>query len=103
MTKTTEWIEHEDALHKTYTFKSFEEAMKFMQQAVPVISELNHHPEWTNIYNRIIVRLTTHDSGSVVTARDHQLAAALDALVAPGALDPSGPSGPSGASGPSGV
>ncbi|NBU72578.1 MAG: pterin-4-alpha-carbinolamine dehydratase [Bacteroidetes bacterium] len=81
MKKTTEWIEHEDALHKTYTFISFEEAMKFMQQAVPLISELDHHPEWTNIYNRIIVRLTTHDSGSVVTARDHQLAAALDALV----------------------
>jgi 4a-hydroxytetrahydrobiopterin dehydratase len=69
-------------LHKTFEFASFEEAMEYMQRATAVISRINHHPEWTNRYNRVDVRLTTHDQGNVVTQRDHQLATALDQVFA---------------------
>ena len=69
-------------LCKTYEFDSFEEAMDFMQRARAVISRINHHPEWTNRYNRVEVRLTTHDQGNVVTQRDHQLATELDQVFA---------------------
>ena len=67
-------------LSKTYEFDSFEEAMDYMHRATAVISRINHHPEWTNRYNKLEVRLTTHDQGNVVTQRDHQLATELDQL-----------------------
>ncbi|MCB0734252.1 MAG: 4a-hydroxytetrahydrobiopterin dehydratase [Flavobacteriales bacterium] len=72
------WEERENALHKTYTFKSFEEAIGFMKASAPEIEALNHHPEWTNVYNRVSCRLTTHDAGNTVTGKDHQLSQLLD-------------------------
>jgi 4a-hydroxytetrahydrobiopterin dehydratase len=45
-----------------------------------VIGELDHHPEWTNVYNRVAVSLCTHDAGNVVTQKDYALAEALDAV-----------------------
>jgi 4a-hydroxytetrahydrobiopterin dehydratase len=67
-------------LHKTFEFASFEDAMDFMQRAASIITRINHHPEWTNRYNQVEVRLTTHDRGGVVTGLDRQLAAELDNL-----------------------
>lgn len=52
--------------------------MSFMQAAGADIDRINHHPEWTNVYNRVSVRLTTHDAGNTVTALDVQLAHVLD-------------------------
>jgi 4a-hydroxytetrahydrobiopterin dehydratase len=51
-----------------------------MQRASVVIGELDHHPEWTNVYNRVAVSLCTHDAGNVVTQKDYDLAAALDGV-----------------------
>ena len=68
------WSVRDDALTKTYTFKSFREAMGFMGRVAFEAEELNHHPEWTNVYNRVDVRLTTHDAGGKVTAKDVALA-----------------------------
>ena len=49
-----------------------------MSSAAPLIEAMNHHPEWTNVYNRVTVRLTTHDAGHTITPKDHQLAQVLD-------------------------
>ena len=53
--------------------------MAFMVRAGFEAEELNHHPEWTNVYHRVVVRLTTHDAGNTVTEKDHLLAAAIEA------------------------
>jgi len=74
------WKEENQVLIKTFTFASFEEAMQFMQNATPFISETDHHPTWSNTYNRVEVKLTTHDAGNKVTAKDRKLAAYLDNL-----------------------
>lgn len=74
------WTESENKLIKTFQFGSFEQAMEFMQLAAVPISKLNHHPEWKNIYNRIEIELTTHDSGNTITDLDWKLAEIMDAV-----------------------
>ena len=74
------WTEKNDSLQKTYEFKDFEEAMAFMAAAARLCEELNHHPTWTNVYNRIEVILCTHDAGNKVTEKDHVLATSFDKL-----------------------
>ncbi len=76
------WIENTSQLEKTFTFDSFESAMQFMQKASLTISELDHHPTWTNTYNRIHIVLSTHDAGNTVTQKDWELARELDVLFA---------------------
>jgi 4a-hydroxytetrahydrobiopterin dehydratase len=75
------WVLSDNKLTKTFEFKTFEEAIDFMVRASIVISELDHHPEWTNVYNRVMVSLCTHDAGNVVTQKDHDLASALDRVL----------------------
>lgn len=72
------WVETNNSLEKTYTFDSFIEAIEFMQSTSRAIDELNHHPEWTNVYNKVMVKLRTHDAGNVVTKKDRELAELLD-------------------------
>jgi 4a-hydroxytetrahydrobiopterin dehydratase len=68
------WTSERDALAKTFKFGTFREAMSFMTRVAFEAEELNHHPEWTNVYNRVVVRLATHDAGNKVTANDVELA-----------------------------
>ena len=75
------WKEENNTLIKTFEFTSFEEAMQFMQSAAPFISQSDHHPTWTNTYNRITVTLCTHDAENQVTEKDHALANYLDKLI----------------------
>ena len=63
--------------NKTYRFPSFSAAIAWMASLVDQIDALNHHPEWRNVYNRVEVRLTTHDAGTL-TELDIQLANVLD-------------------------
>jgi 4a-hydroxytetrahydrobiopterin dehydratase len=74
------WELSDNQLKKTFEFQSFEAAMDFMQRASLVITALNHHPEWTNVYNRVHVSLFTQDAGHLVTPKDYALADALDAV-----------------------
>jgi 4a-hydroxytetrahydrobiopterin dehydratase len=74
------WKESNQALDKTYIFNNFEDVIRFMVLATPHISEQNHHPTWTNTYNQLHVRLTTHDAGNQVTEKDKELASLLDSL-----------------------
>ncbi|MFH1498772.1 MAG: 4a-hydroxytetrahydrobiopterin dehydratase [Verrucomicrobiota bacterium] len=68
------WALAEGALEKTFEFGGFREAMSFMVRVAFDAEELDHHPEWTNVYNRVRVRLLTHHAGDRVTAKDVELA-----------------------------
>lgn len=72
------WALERDALAKTFQFGSFREAMSFMVRVSYEAEALNHHPEWTNVYHRVAIRLTTHDVGGKVTAKDVALAERIE-------------------------
>ena len=72
------WSGDIHGLTRTYQFPDFIAAMTFMQAAAPVIDAGNHHPEWSNVYNRVSVTLRTHDAGNLVTELDIKLARVLD-------------------------
>jgi len=65
------------AIEKSYTFRDFPSAFAFMTHAAFLAERMNHHPDWTNVFNRVDVRLSTHDVGGL-TALDFGLAQALD-------------------------
>lgn len=73
------WSGGSGGLLRTWRFPSFATAMTFMQACTPSIDALNHHPEWSNVYDKVSVRLATHDAGNRVTTLDVQLASLLDA------------------------
>ena len=70
--------EDREAISKSFKFHNFREAFAFMTQIALVAEKMNHHPEWFNVYNRVEVTLTTHDSDGV-TELDLKLAAAMEA------------------------
>ena len=74
------WKEENNRLKKTFRFGDFTEAFSFMMRVAFVAEKMNHHPQWTNIYNTVSFELSTHDAGDVVTKLDHQLAEAIDKL-----------------------
>lgn len=74
------WAIENDALCRTFVFPSFVVAFGFMASAAIVAEKLNHHPEWSNVYNRVSVRLTTHDVGGL-SELDFELAAKMSGLV----------------------
>ncbi len=71
------WTFESDALVKTFQFHSFREALSFMVRAGFEAEAMNHHPDWTNVYGKVVVRLNTHDAGGKVTAKDVELATRL--------------------------
>lgn len=74
------WAWERGALVKTLEFGDFREAMGFMLRAGFEADALDHHPEWTNVYNKVSIRLTTHDAGNKVTAKDVELAGRMEKL-----------------------
>ena len=74
----TEAADGREAIVKSFKFADFNAAFAFMTQVALSASRLDHHPEWSNVYNRVEVLLTTHDSGGV-TAKDVELAGIMDA------------------------
>jgi 4a-hydroxytetrahydrobiopterin dehydratase len=68
-----------DAIHRSFRFKNFIEAWGFMNQVALLAEAQDHHPEWSNVYNRVEITLTTHDCKGLST-RDVKLAQAIDAL-----------------------
>ena len=74
------WAIVEDKLHKEFKFDDFNQAFGFMTRAAMHIEKMNHHPEWFNVYNKLIVDLTTHDAGGI-TENDIKLAKTLNSLI----------------------
>lgn len=75
------WIEENNRLKATLQFKDFIEAFAFMTKVAFIAEKMNHHPNWSNVYNTVIIELTTHDAGNVVTEKDRKLAEAISALL----------------------
>ncbi len=71
------WSVQEGKLHREYRFEDFSQAIGFITMAALKIEVLDHHPEWTNVYNRVSVDLVSHDAGGI-TLKDLALAALLD-------------------------
>lgn len=71
-----------DAIHKTFTFRDFNEAFGFLARVALVAEKSDHHPEWSNVYKTVEVTLSSHDAGGV-TERDVALAKAMDAIAGP--------------------
>jgi 4a-hydroxytetrahydrobiopterin dehydratase len=72
------WKETNESLERSFVFKDFKAAFAFMTEVAFYAEQHNHHPDWSNVYNRVHVRLSTHDAGNVVTEKDRNLAAAID-------------------------
>ena len=68
------WESSEKDLRATYTFKTFRDAITFITRISVEIDEMDHHPEITNLYNKVSILLTTHDAGKKVTEKDIRLA-----------------------------
>lgn len=74
-------VEGRDALTKSFSFKSFSEAWGFMARVALAAEKLNHHPEWSNVYNRVEITLTTHDCDGL-SDLDVKLAKRIDKFAA---------------------
>lgn len=74
------WTTTNDALSRDFQFSDFRQAFAFMTEVAFAAEAAGHHPNWSNVYNTVSIRLTTHDAGNTVTAKDHDLAAAIDQI-----------------------
>ncbi len=74
------WTESASSLERTFTFADFSEAFSFMTRVAFVAEKMNHHPDWSNVWNKVTIKLSTHDAGNTVTEKDRKLAAAIDKI-----------------------
>jgi len=72
-------VQGRDAITRDFTFADFSQAWAFMARVALLAEKHDHHPEWSNVWNRVSITLSTHDAGGL-SARDLQLATAIDAL-----------------------
>jgi len=75
------WTESNNRLHRSFEFRDFSEAFAFMTRVAIEAEKQNHHPLWTNVWNKVDIWLSTHDAGDIVTEKDHRLAKAIDGLL----------------------
>ena len=75
------WKEENNKLKRTFEFKDFSEAFAFMTRVALIAGQQNHHPWWSNVYNKVEMELNTHDAGDIVTEKDWKLAKAIDKLI----------------------
>ena len=81
LARLTQWhlVDGRDAIARRFTFRDFNAAFGFMTRVALIAEKMNHHPEWSNVWNRVDVTLSTHDAGGL-TERDLALAEAMDKL-----------------------
>ena len=72
------WVLNDIYLTGSYTFKNFDNAFAFMKEVAVKCEEMNHHPKWTNVYNKLDIELYTHDEGGI-TEKDFELSSFMDA------------------------
>ena len=75
------WKEEDNKLKQTFQFKDFSEAFAFITRVALAAEKMDHHPNWSNVYNRVSIELNTHDAGNIVTDKDRKLAAIIDKLI----------------------
>lgn len=73
------WEEKDDKLKRSFQFEDFKTAFAFMTKLALYAEHENHHPYWSNVYNKVDIELSTHDAGDVVTEKDRKFAAEADA------------------------
>jgi 4a-hydroxytetrahydrobiopterin dehydratase len=78
------WKEENNALYRKFEFRDFSEAFAFMTRVAIAAEKANHHPLWTNVYNKVEIWLNTHDAGNIVTDKDRKLAKVIDGFVEDG-------------------
>ncbi len=74
------WKEQDNKLYKAFKFKNFSQAFAFMTRVAFEAEKMDHHPLWTNVYNKVEIWLNTHDAGNTVTEKDRKLAEKIDSL-----------------------
>ena len=74
------WTEQDNKLTQTFEFKTFIDAFAFMTKVALVAEKMDHHPDWSNVYNKVTIALYTHDAGNVVTDKDRKLAQKIDKI-----------------------
>jgi len=74
------WKEKENALIQTFIFADFSQAFAFMTEVAIVAEKQNHHPDWSNVWNKVSFKLNTHDAGGTVTDKDRKLADAISTI-----------------------
>ena len=74
------WQEKNNSLYKKFSFSNFIDAFSFMTKVAIIAEKMNHHPNWSNVYNTVEISLNTHDAGDIVTEKDYELAKAIDGL-----------------------
>ena len=74
------WINEDNKLKSEFTFPDFIGAFGFMTKVAIAAEKMDHHPNWSNVYNKVKIELSTHDAGDVVTEKDHKLAEIIDSL-----------------------
>jgi 4a-hydroxytetrahydrobiopterin dehydratase len=79
--ETGGWNEKDNFLYRKFEFKNFSEAFAFMTRVALEAEKMDHHPLWTNVWNKIEIWLNTHSAGDVVTDKDRELAKKIDALL----------------------
>ncbi len=77
------WSYSNEALEKNFTFKNFSEAFGFMARVALIAETLNHHPDWSNVYNKVRIRLSTHDANGI-TGKDFDFAEKVENLFSNG-------------------
>lgn len=78
---STMWQEQDNQLVREFTFANFSEAFAFMTRVALTAEKMDHHPWWSNVYNRVTIKLTTHDAGNTITDKDRTLAAMIDEIL----------------------
>lgn len=76
------WKETDGKLQQIFKFKDFSEAFAFMTRVALVAESQQHHPDWSNEYNKVKISLCTHDAGDIITEKDHKMAKAIDKILA---------------------
>jgi len=74
------WTETDNQLVRDFTFADFSEAFAFITRVALLAEKADHHPWWSNVYNKVTIKLTTHDAGNAITDKDRKLAKAIDAI-----------------------
>ena len=75
------WVLEDNQLKRTFEFENFMEAFSFMTKVAFLAEKMDHHPNWSNVYNKVDISLCTHSANNTVTEKDRELARQIDSLV----------------------